>query len=123
MLKKKVPDRSSHSWEAISLLLQSHEALHNPSEFLIRTEMLPRWYKEAGNNACCAVMLLLKLLFTLISALIRAKPVCRLQGNPLVPELAGHGDLIIGGIFTFRTGYDGEIPTFQSLPNEPNCKK
>uniref|UniRef100_A0A3B4VPH2 Extracellular calcium-sensing receptor-like n=1 Tax=Seriola dumerili TaxID=41447 RepID=A0A3B4VPH2_SERDU len=37
------------------------------------------------------------------------------------PELSKAGDFILGGIFTFRTGYRGRVPTFQSLPNPPTC--
>ncbi|XP_056139671.1 extracellular calcium-sensing receptor-like [Lampris incognitus] len=31
------------------------------------------------------------------------------------------GDLILGGIFTFRTGFRGRIPSFQSMPSPPTC--
>ncbi|KAL2095679.1 hypothetical protein ACEWY4_007827 [Coilia grayii] len=77
-------------------------------------------YKKMPVVAPLHTMILL--LFALVFPLSGAEPVCKLLGEALVPELEGQGDLVIGGIFTFRTGYDGEIPTFESLPNEPKCK-
>ncbi|XP_078140395.1 extracellular calcium-sensing receptor-like [Centroberyx gerrardi] len=65
-------------------------------------------------------MPLLKLL--LLALLIRrGKPVCRLLGSAQPPELTKAGDFILGGIFTFRTGFKGSVPSFQSLPNPPKC--
>ncbi|GLD69747.1 extracellular calcium-sensing receptor-like protein, partial [Lates japonicus] len=65
-------------------------------------------------------MALLKLV--LLALLIRkVTPVCRLQGMAQPPELTKDGDFILGGIFTFRTGYRGSVPTFQSLPDPPTC--
>ncbi|KAJ8367768.1 hypothetical protein SKAU_G00077960 [Synaphobranchus kaupii] len=49
-------------------------------------------------------------------------PVCRLLGRAEQPELAKDGDLIIGGIFSFRTGQDGAIDTFQTAPTPRPCK-
>ncbi|GLD69752.1 extracellular calcium-sensing receptor-like protein [Lates japonicus] len=67
-------------------------------------------------------MALLKLV--LLALLIRkVTPVCRLQGMAQPPELTKDGDFILGGIFTFRTGYRGSVPTFQSLPDPPTCLK
>ncbi|XP_040902363.1 extracellular calcium-sensing receptor-like [Toxotes jaculatrix] len=37
------------------------------------------------------------------------------------PELTKAGDFILGGIFTFRTGYRDSVPTFQTLPDPPTC--
>ncbi|XP_039986599.1 extracellular calcium-sensing receptor-like [Xiphias gladius] len=37
------------------------------------------------------------------------------------PELTKAGDFILGGIFTFRTGYRGSVPTFQTLPDRQTC--
>ncbi|XP_018557679.1 LOW QUALITY PROTEIN: extracellular calcium-sensing receptor-like [Lates calcarifer] len=65
-------------------------------------------------------MALLKLV--LLALLIRkVMPVCRLQGMAQLPELSKDGDFILGGIFTFHTGYRGSVPTFQSLPDPPTC--
>ena len=50
-------------------------------------------------------------------------PVCRLQGTVQPPELTKAGDFTLGGIFTFRTGYRGSVPTFQTLPHPPQCLK
>ncbi|KAE8295203.1 hypothetical protein D5F01_LYC06129 [Larimichthys crocea] len=65
-------------------------------------------------------MLLLKLVF-LALLIRRGMTVCRLQGSPQPPELTQAGDFILGGIFTFRTGYIGSMNTFQTLPNPPTC--
>lgn len=51
------------------------------------------------------------------------EPVLRLQGRAELPDLAKDGELVIGGIFTFQTEYDGRVPNFQSLPDLPRCKK
>lgn len=48
---------------------------------------------------------------------------CRLQGSPQPAELALDGDLVIGGIFSFRTGQDYVINTFQTVPEVRKCKK
>ncbi|XP_036934648.1 extracellular calcium-sensing receptor-like [Acanthopagrus latus] len=47
---------------------------------------------------------------------------CRLQGSPQPAELALDGDLVIGGIFSFRTGQDYVINTFQTVPEVRKCK-
>uniref|UniRef100_A0A667ZG80 G-protein coupled receptors family 3 profile domain-containing protein n=1 Tax=Myripristis murdjan TaxID=586833 RepID=A0A667ZG80_9TELE len=65
-------------------------------------------------------MPLLKLI-VLALLIRRGKPVCRLQGTAQPPELTKAGDFILGGIFTFRTGFKGSVPTFQSLPSPPKC--
>ncbi|XP_061073974.1 extracellular calcium-sensing receptor-like [Conger conger] len=49
-------------------------------------------------------------------------PMCKLLGRVEQPELTKDGDLIIGGIFSFRTGQDGAIETFQSAPTPRPCK-
>ncbi|KAM4627563.1 uncharacterized protein ACJ7VT_002505 [Polymixia lowei] len=65
-------------------------------------------------------MAVLKLV--LLALLIRmGNPVCSLQGRAQPPELSKAGDLLLGGIFTFRTGFKGSVPTFQSLPNPLKC--
>uniref|UniRef100_A0A671U6E3 G-protein coupled receptors family 3 profile domain-containing protein n=1 Tax=Sparus aurata TaxID=8175 RepID=A0A671U6E3_SPAAU len=48
--------------------------------------------------------------------------VCKLQGSPQPAELAQDGDLVIGGIFSFRTGQDYVINTFQTVPEVRKCK-
>lgn len=48
---------------------------------------------------------------------------CRLQGSVQPPELAQDGDLVIGGIFSFRTGQDYVVNTFQTKPGLRKCKK
>ncbi|XP_047246789.1 extracellular calcium-sensing receptor-like [Girardinichthys multiradiatus] len=51
----------------------------------------------------------------------KGETVCRLRGGAQQPELAQNGDLIIGGIFSFRTGQDYFTDTFQSIPNFRKC--
>ncbi|KAK2847369.1 hypothetical protein Q5P01_010368 [Channa striata] len=51
----------------------------------------------------------------------RVMPGCRLQGKVQLPDMSKAGDFVLGGIFTFRTGYRGSVPTFQTLPNPPAC--
>ncbi|XP_049928169.1 extracellular calcium-sensing receptor-like isoform X2 [Epinephelus moara] len=46
---------------------------------------------------------------------------CRLQGSAQPPELAQDGDLVIGGIFSFRTGQNYVINTFQAIPEARKC--
>lgn len=48
---------------------------------------------------------------------------CRLRDSAQVPELAQDGDLVIGGIFSFRTGQDYVTDTFQHIPEVRKCKK
>ncbi|KAJ8410728.1 hypothetical protein AAFF_G00186850 [Aldrovandia affinis] len=71
------------------------------------------------------MMLLLLLLLELvlhIQWMQTVEPMCRLLGRAERPELAKEGDLIIGGIFSFRTGQDGVIDTFQTAPKPRPCK-
>ncbi|CAL8353037.1 unnamed protein product [Lota lota] len=49
------------------------------------------------------------------------KAVCVLQGRAQPPELFKAGDLMLGGIFTFRTEFRASIPTFESIPKSPTC--
>ncbi|CAL8374032.1 unnamed protein product [Gadus morhua 'NCC'] len=65
-------------------------------------------------------MSLLKLVLLAMITRI-GKAVCVLQGRAHPPELFKAGDLMLGGIFTFRTGFRGSIPTFQSIPMSPTC--
>lgn len=51
------------------------------------------------------------------------EPVCRLHGDMEQPELHVDGDLIIGGIFSFRTGQDGYIDIFRSTPEVRPCRE
>lgn len=67
-------------------------------------------------------MPLLKLVF-LVLLIRRGKPVCRLQVRAQPPELTKAGDFILGGIFTFRTGFRGSVSTFQALPDPQTCLK
>ncbi|XP_035240511.1 extracellular calcium-sensing receptor-like isoform X1 [Anguilla anguilla] len=70
-------------------------------------------------------MLLLMLLLELVlnmQWMQTEEPVCKLLGRAQQPELAKDGDLIIGGIFSFRTGQDGAIETFQTAPTPRPCK-
>lgn len=67
---------------------------------------------------------MLSLQLLLLALLIkRGESVCRLQGSAQPPELAQNGDLIIGGIFSFRTGQDYVVNTFQTVPEVRKCKK
>ncbi|KAM8854554.1 uncharacterized protein ACB058_010641 [Synchiropus picturatus] len=47
---------------------------------------------------------------------------CRLYGSENPPELFQDGDLVIGGIFSFRTGQDYTVNTFESFPEMRKCK-
>ncbi|XP_068613878.1 extracellular calcium-sensing receptor-like [Brachionichthys hirsutus] len=47
---------------------------------------------------------------------------CQLQGAALPAEFAQDGDLIIGGIFSFRTGQDYVVNRFQHIPEVRKCK-
>uniref|UniRef100_A0A4W6BZP1 G-protein coupled receptors family 3 profile domain-containing protein n=1 Tax=Lates calcarifer TaxID=8187 RepID=A0A4W6BZP1_LATCA len=61
-------------------------------------------------------------LLVLVLLLGKGDPVCRLQGSAQPPELAQDGDLLIGGIFSFRTGQDYVTNTFQTIPGVRKCK-
>lgn len=65
-------------------------------------------------------MLLFQLLLMVL--LTQAEePVCRLQGHVECPEFQIAGDLIIGGIFSFRTRQDGYIDSFRNMPEVRPC--
>ncbi|KAG9273390.1 extracellular calcium-sensing receptor-like isoform X1 [Astyanax mexicanus] len=65
-------------------------------------------------------MLLVQIL--LMALLSRAEePACRLQSHIEPPEFELDGELIIGGIFSFRTGQDGYTDSFQSMPEVRPC--
>lgn len=68
---------------------------------------------------------MMPLLWLLLLVLLagRGLSVCRLQGLAQPAELAQDGDLVIGGIFSFRTGQDYVINTFQRIPEKRQCKK
>uniref|UniRef100_A0A672Z4Q2 G-protein coupled receptors family 3 profile domain-containing protein n=1 Tax=Sphaeramia orbicularis TaxID=375764 RepID=A0A672Z4Q2_9TELE len=61
-------------------------------------------------------------LFVVVSLIENGNSVCQLQGSAQPPELAQDGDLIIGGIFSFRTGQDYVVNTFQKIPEVRKCK-
>nr|XP_019943678.1 PREDICTED: extracellular calcium-sensing receptor-like [Paralichthys olivaceus] len=65
-------------------------------------------------------MPLLKLIL-LVFLIKGGNPLCRLQGTVQPPELTKAGDFTLGGIFTFRTGYRGSVPTFHTSPPPPKC--
>ncbi|XP_065134792.2 extracellular calcium-sensing receptor [Paramisgurnus dabryanus] len=66
-------------------------------------------------------MQILPLLFMIL--LTQAEqPDCRPQGHRLQPELEKDGDVIIGGIFSFRTIQDGYIDSFTKMPMIRPCK-
>lgn len=67
-------------------------------------------------------MLLLKLLLMVLVSQAQ-EPVCRLYSNMEQPEFNVDGDLIIGGIFSFRTGQDGYIDLFKNMPEVRPCKE
>ncbi len=67
-------------------------------------------------------MPLLRLLL-LILLMGKGDSLCQLQGSAQPAELAQDGDLVIGGIFSFRTGQDYVINTFQTVPEIRKCKK
>ncbi|XP_034557490.1 extracellular calcium-sensing receptor-like [Notolabrus celidotus] len=61
-------------------------------------------------------------LILLALLMVEGDSVCRLQGLGQPPELAQDGDLVIGGIFSFRTGQDYVVDTFQTVPGVRKCK-
>uniref|UniRef100_A0AAY4DUP1 G-protein coupled receptors family 3 profile domain-containing protein n=1 Tax=Denticeps clupeoides TaxID=299321 RepID=A0AAY4DUP1_9TELE len=52
----------------------------------------------------------------------RSEPQCKLQGKPLHPQLWKNGDIIIGGIFSFHSGWTDRDFTFSSEPPPLQCK-
>lgn len=67
-------------------------------------------------------MLLFQLLFMVLVSQAQ-EPVCRLHSHMDQPELHVDGDLIIGGIFSFRTGQDGYIDIFKNMPEVRPCRE
>ncbi len=51
------------------------------------------------------------------------KPDCTPQGHRVLPEMEKDGDLIIGGVFSFRTGQDGYTDSFTKMPEIRPCKE
>lgn len=62
-------------------------------------------------------------MLVLLVVMGEGEPVCRLQSREELPDLAKDGDLVIGGIFSFRTEQDGVIDTFQTIPKIRRCIK
>uniref|UniRef100_A0A8C4RT66 Extracellular calcium-sensing receptor-like n=1 Tax=Erpetoichthys calabaricus TaxID=27687 RepID=A0A8C4RT66_ERPCA len=59
----------------------------------------------------------------LFALLTRAKePVCSLQGKQVIPQLAKDGDVIIGGIFSFHSSWNGKLSLFETIPEDMQCK-
>ena len=67
-------------------------------------------------------MSLLRMVFV-VMLIERAYTACLLQGMAEGPELTQKGDLIIGGIFSFRTGQKDIIDTFETIPQKRQCQK
>lgn len=68
-----------------------------------------------------AMLILQLLLMVLITQ--AEKPYCIPQGHRVLPEMVKDGDLIIGGIFSFRTGQDGYTDSFTKMPEIRPCKE
>ncbi|KAK7905208.1 hypothetical protein WMY93_017815 [Mugilogobius chulae] len=58
---------------------------------------------------------------TLIQLVHRGSCVCQPLGQIQPAELSQTGDVLLGGIFTFRTAYDGSVPTYTIEPPVPTC--
>lgn len=67
-------------------------------------------------------MLILKLILMVLLTQAE-KPDCMPQGHKVLSELEKDGDLIIGGIFSFRTGQDGYTDYFTKMPEIRPCKE
>lgn len=63
----------------------------------------------------------LLILLLLVLLMGHGDSLCRLQGLAQPPELAKDGDLVIGGIFSFRTVQDYVTNTFQTIPEVRKC--
>lgn len=63
----------------------------------------------------------LSILLLLVVLMGNGDSLCRLQGFAHPPELAKDGDLVIGGIFSFRTVQDYVTNTFQTIPEVRKC--
>ncbi|KAG2463180.1 V2R1 protein, partial [Polypterus senegalus] len=64
------------------------------------------------------LMILLLALFTRAEELA-----CKIRGRPESPEFYQDGDIIIGGIFSFRSSLDGTTYNYRIMPEPPKCKK
>lgn len=67
--------------------------------------------------------MLLFLLLVMVLLSQAQEPVCRQHSHMEQPELHVDGDLIIGGIFSFRTGQDGYKDIFNSRPDVRPCRE
>lgn len=67
-------------------------------------------------------MLILQLLLMVLLTQA-AQPDCTPLGHRVLPELEKDGDLIIGGLFSFRTGQDGYQDSFTEIPQIRPCKE
>ncbi|XP_048837912.1 extracellular calcium-sensing receptor-like isoform X2 [Brienomyrus brachyistius] len=66
--------------------------------------------------------MLLLLCLVLMGLLAQAEePECRLLSRAKLPELVSDGDLLIGGIFSFHSGYVGKQYSFKNFPEDPIC--
>uniref|UniRef100_A0A671PRC9 Extracellular calcium-sensing receptor-like n=1 Tax=Sinocyclocheilus anshuiensis TaxID=1608454 RepID=A0A671PRC9_9TELE len=74
--------------------------------------------QQAGTRT--AMLILQLLLMVLITQ--AEKPDCTPQGHRVLPEMEKDGDLIIGGVFSFRTGQDGYITKMTKMPEIRPCK-
>lgn len=64
------------------------------------------------------------LVLILLGLMIQAEePKCSFLGQAEKPEYEKDGDFVIGGIFSFRTGQDGTVETFNNMPERRQCKK
>ncbi|XP_033884639.1 extracellular calcium-sensing receptor-like [Acipenser ruthenus] len=59
----------------------------------------------------------------LIALFTRAQePVCVVRGKPEFPQLSKDGDIVIGGIFSLHSSWNGTKPTFETVPEPLECK-
>ncbi|XP_043119912.1 extracellular calcium-sensing receptor-like [Puntigrus tetrazona] len=66
--------------------------------------------------------MLMLLLLLMVLKTQAEKPDCTPQGHRVLPEMEKDGDLIIGGVFSFRTGQNGYTDSFTKLPEIRPCK-
>lgn len=102
---------SSNTWASIIFKVLS--------EFLIVHKF---WDLQGEETKTWAVMLLFQL-FLMVLLSQAQEPVCRLHGHIEQPELHVNGDLIIGGIFSFRTGQESYVDIFRSMPAVRPCRE
>lgn len=48
---------------------------------------------------------------------------CRLQGDPVDPQLCKDGDIIVGGIFPFHSSWDIKELSYMSIPPPLKCMR